>query len=247
MQKMSLLSAVVGLLFLVAGRALGDFVSHYANPQVGEQIILNYTTEGAGWNSGGPFTATLFHANNTQDVWTTFCVEAGQSDEDFNPGQTYQVLSTNLNVASDTGNYVTDAAKWLYYQSLHDPSLLVGYIPGDINSDSELQEAIWHGVLAGGVSGSPLDTNYDATAQTWFNAAAAATVGGAWADANLVRVINPAALDYSGGPQAQSQLYETVPYPDPVPEPSTIVLLGIIAIGLLACAWPEASGVGQLG
>jgi hypothetical protein len=238
MHKTSILLVIAGFWMTSSSPALAE-ITHCANPLVvglnGEHIQLNFTSEGAGWNSGGPFTATLYHADNTKDVWQTFCVEAGPGgDEEFSPGQTYKVWKTDLHVATATMNYVTDAAKWLYYESLHNPSLLAGYVPGDITSDSYLQEAIWHGVLK--VDNTPLSTPFSGNAVTWFNAAAAATAGGIWADANSVRVISPAVLEYtSTGDQAQSQLYEVCTVP--VPEPFTPISFAIGIFALLMYAW----------
>jgi len=218
---------------IIASPAFGGLM-HYANPQQGAHVVLNYTSEGAGGDSGGPFQATLYDAyNNPTDVWKTFCVEADGGEEDFSPGTTYQVWSTDPHVAAATGNYVTNEAKWLYYQSLHHPESLVGYTPDNIDSDTVLQQAIWHGVLH---NNNPLNITYSDLAATWYNAAAAAVATPAGlADADLVRVINPADLEYTGtGVQAQSQLYETTIYD--IPEPSTIVLLGMWALGLLAYA-----------
>ena len=230
MKNKGLPFVVVAVLLLVACPAFGD-VLHYATPSAGEPIVLNITGEGSGWDSGGPFMATLYPAGGGTQQWTTFCVEADGFDEVFSPGTTYQVYGTDSNIAHFTGNYVTDEAKWLYYQSLHDPAALSSYIQGDLTSDSELQEAIWHGVLGGGIGGSPLATPFDANAQTWYNDAVTAVTAG-WADADQVRVITLA--DGNGGP-VQSQLYETQPFP--VPEPSTLALVGAGLVGLLACAW----------
>jgi hypothetical protein len=225
--------AIIGFLSLVNLPVFGELISaHYANPLVegvnGEAVVFDYIPdEGAGASRGGPFMGTLYHADNTTNVWKTFCVEADGGEEDFNPGSTYKVWSTTPNVAKVTLNYITDEAKWLYYQSLHDPSLLVGYT-GDLTSDNYLQQAIWHGVLKS--DSTPLDMPFDATAQTWFAAAQAAVVN--WDGADLVRVMNPADPGYDGseGPQRQSMLYE-------VPEPSSFVLLGIASVGLFAGVW----------
>jgi hypothetical protein len=220
-------------------------MTHYANPQTvglsGEHVEFDYTAEGAGSNSGGPFVATLYHADGTTDVWKTFCVESGKGgDETLYLDTVYKVASTNPHVAEATGNYVTDAAKWLYYQSLHSPSLLAGYT-GDLSSESCLQEAIWHGVWLHGTT-TPLKTSFHGLAVTWFDAAVAATAGEQWADADLVQVLNPASLKYRGkGDQVQSVLYE-IRGDSPLsnPEPSTLILLGAAAaVGLLACAWPR--------
>jgi hypothetical protein len=222
------------LMSMVISPAFGE-LSHYANPAVGELVKFNYTTEGQGDNSGGPFVGTLTHANNTTDVWKTFCVEADGGEEVFDPNTTYKVWSVDLHYASATGNYVTDVAKWLYYQSLHDPNSLAGYIPNDISSDSYLQEAIWQGVLLGGPSGPALGTPCTGPAVTWYDKAVGEVAKG-WSDADLVWVINPADVNYSDGPQAQSQLYERES--EPVPEPATLLLLGTCLFGFLAYVRP---------
>ena len=236
MRKACILFIVAGFLLVFAGPVMAD-LSHYANPLAvgvdGEQVTLNYTGEGAGWNSGGPFVGTLYHADGTTDVWKTFCVEADGGEENFSPGATYKVWSTDLHTTAATGNYVTDAAKWLYYVSLHDTSQLDGYT-GDLASDSYLQEAIWHGVWLSGTT-TPLNMAFDEPAVTWFNKAVTETEGGKWAEADLVRVIDPADLGYTGtGTQAQSQLYEVDLYP--VPEPSSLIVLSLGVLGLVGYA-----------
>ena len=218
--------SVIACLLLVACPAFGDVI-HYANPSVGEPVVINYSPEGVSPDSGGPFLAALYPTAGGTQQWTTFCVEADGHVEYFTPGATYQVYGTDPHVAPFTGNYVTDEAKWLYYQSLHDPAALAGYISADLASDVDLQEAIWHGVLGGGIGGSPLSTPYDATAATWYDAAVTAVTAG-WADADSVRVIT---LTDGNGSPAQSQLYET--QPSLVPEPSMFILFGTGVVGLL--------------
>ena len=142
MRKRSLVLLVItGILSLLAGPAIGDLIP--IAPVVGDQVVLNVAADG-GVNYGGPFIGTLYPASGPSPSWTTFCVEADGYDVTFNPGQTYYVGGTSLNTASN-GNYVTDAAKWLYYQSQADPSALsvLGYVPSSLPSDSDLQEAIW--------------------------------------------------------------------------------------------------------
>jgi hypothetical protein len=241
---------IAAVLSLAASRARAN-IMHYANPSDGQQAIIDFTTDGQGANAGGPFTATLFDTQNAPiNVWKTFCLEADGADELFWPYSwrsqehpaIYEVENTRLNTATDTGNVVTDVAKWLYYQSLHDPSQLVGYVGYDLTksaaerlaSDSSLQLGIWNGVLH---NGSPLSIGAyqsDSNAKLWYDAAVAAVAAG-WGDANKVRVLNP--VDRNTREPAQSLLYETVGYDgNPVPEPGMLELLAVSASATLICA-----------
>ena len=216
----------VGILLLLAGRAFADVMP--ITPITGEQVVLNVAPDG-GVNSGGPFIGTLYPASGPSQSWTTFCVQADGYDVTFNPGQTYYVGNTDLNFASN-GNYVTDAAKWLYYESQAAPSAIPGYIPGTLPSDSDLQEAIWLEVQGGGVGGPNLGSagTQDANTAAWV-AAANTAVSNGWAEADQVQVLW--LVDGSNNP-AQNQLYVTAPT-IPVPEPSTLVLLGFGAVSFL--------------
>lgn len=241
MRKFSLLSVAVLLCAAASQVAFGSISAHYADPVPGiDKVMFTTSDEGMAANRGGPFIGTLYGSDGVtvKDVWKTFCVEADGAMETFSPGTRYNVLGTDLHVATATGNYVTDAAKWLYYQSLHNPSALAGYVPGTLASDTLLQEAIWHGVVKISGGGSLLGSDYNlytgSLAETWFGAAAQATTGLAsgwtvsdlvighqWADADMVWVINPGA---SASSQSQSMLYET-------PEPATLVVWSVLGVG----------------
>jgi hypothetical protein len=144
---------LVGLTVLLIGMgtnpAIGDMLNyHYANPSVSENVVFTLTSEGTSPDAGGPFQGTLSHEGGSSDVWKTFCVEADGDDggaEYFSLGTMYKVWNVDLHTATGTGNYVTDAAKWLYYQSLHDPDQLENYT-ADLAHDVLLQRAIWHGI-----------------------------------------------------------------------------------------------------
>jgi hypothetical protein len=225
MQKLIALFVVV-FLCVATLPALGSI---FANPQVNNIVWLS--TENVGGNSGGPFTGHLgLSYPNSGATWDTFCVEADGSLEYFAPNTNYTVLNTSANTATGTGNYVTNAAKWLYW--MYGTNQLANYT-NSYNDKTSLQEAIWHGVLGGGINGSSLNMTFDTTAQTWFAAAVTATgetwsgnkltlEGTTWADADLVRVMNPGY--YSGITEAQSQLYA-------IPEPASLIVWSLFMAG----------------
>jgi hypothetical protein len=232
MRKVRLQFVLIGVLSLVACPAVGA-ITHYANPYVGQKVVFNYAPDPGG-NSGGPFVGTLY---NPVATWTTFCVEADDHDELFTPDAQYVVNNISPTTATASGNYVTDEAKWLYYESLHDPSQLPGYVPGNSSSDTELQEAIWAGVLGGGSSGKQLSdpSNSSPTpldpiiAGGWYADAVTAVTkypDGPWVTS--VWVLNPdTSTNPEDSPQVQSMLYEVVP------EPATMIVWSLLG----AASW----------
>lgn len=228
MRKFTVLLVVVFL--CVATLPAFGAINIFANPQVGDTVY--FSTENAGDNSGGPFTGHLGSVN-----WSTFCVEADGCDEYFSPNTLYTVLNTSAAKATGTGNFVTNAAKWLYWMYGTNQAAITGMIDATtytynndlVDDRTSLQEAIWHGVLQGyGNTGQPLSTLMDNAAWAWYDTALAAIGGvGELDDPNnpiygLVRVVNPGY--YSGQTEAQSQLYA-------IPEPASLFVWSLFMAG----------------
>jgi hypothetical protein len=232
MKRTTLISVLVGAFTFVAAQALASIVTNQTIcPKVGDTVVFAaYDSDwGTGVNHGGPFIGTLMGTTR----WKTYCVEAGDYSEAMDFEVNYAVESIGLHTANNTRNYITNAAKWLYYQANHKPSSLANY-SDTMPNKYLLQEAIWHAILGGGISGSSLDKAFETTAQTWFNAAVTAT-GETWNGnqmtsegsnsdcANSVYVLN---IVTSSGTAVQSVLFE-------IPEPGAFLVWG----GLAAASW----------
>ena len=244
-RRMSLL-LVVAVLCMVAGPALGAITSHYAPAYVNEGVSFNYGELGACGNQGGPFIGTL--ASGIQ--WRTYCVEADGGDETFGPNNPYFVESIYENSCVASKNYVSDAAKWLYYEAPRGG--LAGWSLTQ-PTEEELQEAIWHDTWRVATSAEISNNNVvkrqylseryglqtyvrlftgggdpaDATALQWANLADNSCpyvpgLGDTDFAGDDVIVINP--QDASG--PAQSMLGE-------VPEPATIIVWSLLG----AASW----------
>jgi hypothetical protein len=238
MRIIAALLVAAGLLFVATGPATAS-VNIYLNPVVGNTASF---AGGAGWSAqafyyagggpyyGGPFIGTL----NTGASWTTFCVEADGGDERISLGPTYWVSNLDSHVAIATQNYVTDEAKWLYWQYGN------GLLPATLANNegwtvNDLQVAIWHGVWAHGVVGTSLEMTlagggsaYGTAAQDLYGLAHDALTTGsgvaqAGAEANSVYVLSPADGGVNGT-QVQSMLYA-------IPEPATIVVWSLLGAG----------------
>jgi hypothetical protein len=167
----------------------------------------------------------------------SFCVEAGTGDQVFYLGAPYTVFSVTPEYAVNTGNLITNAAKWVYYQAVNNTHALAGYT-GDVISNSEVQEAIWLGVLHPNSKGAiyyagqyyeGLGEPADAVATAWYNQAVAATTDTSWsgyaqamAEASTIGILNP----YNCAGHAQSQLFQVYQNPEPA---SLLVWSGLAA------------------
>jgi hypothetical protein len=110
----------------------------------GQKVKLDYaSSQWARSGSGGPFLATPQGGNS----FLTFCVEPAPFVEYFQPGVTYTVYSMDPRVASLTGNTISEAGKWLYYQFRAGATLdLGGGTTLDLSSASNggiVQDVIW--------------------------------------------------------------------------------------------------------
>jgi hypothetical protein len=200
---------------------------------------------------GGPFVATLWSGSpgyTTQgSQWTTFCVELSET---ISLNSTKYDVIGHGNQVTASGNTVSDEARWLYYESRHNPSLLTkaggGYYSAAIGQDNaDLQNAIWFGVDPGPWPADPLGSNpnlvpwssLSANAKAWYGLAQAgitvapAVPGGEWF---TVLVLNPG-KDNTSGAQNQSCLYENTENAV-VPEPASLLIWTVVGAGAAGMA-----------
>ena len=242
MRALTTLLMAACLLSVAAAPATAS-VNISLNPTIGDTVVFPsadyvygqpfyYNNNGVTYY-GGPVLGKL----NTGATWTTFCVEADGGDESIALDHPYKVSSLDPHVAINTNNYVTDQAKWLYWEYGN------GMLPDKLASGekwtgTDLQVAIWHGVWAHGDVATPLDMftdpactlsayDNDQAAQDLYNLASNAFILSegitrdplAQIKADSIWVLNPA----DGNTQAQSMLYE-------VPEPATMIVWTLLGI-----------------
>jgi hypothetical protein len=188
---------------------------------------------GSNPSNGGPFVGSIWSQESGGSVintWTTFCVEApagAASGETINPnGTRYDAGVSSLYIANATGNRVSDAAKWLYYNYAYNPAAIDSANP--INGNS-LQQAIWS--LVRNTAGQFLnaqtgaDTPLDTVAAAYRAVALLNAGNGEGSTAGIfgqIRIMNP--NDDGNDPdQRQSMLYQ-------VPEASTIAVWSVLSL-----------------
>lgn len=211
------------MILLMLGMSMAAATASWAYPvEVGSRVKMysgNTSVQYEGY----------YQADNIDDSALRFGVFCVELNEYFTPGAIYTVASISdsannggLGGAVNGSDPISDATRWLYYH------FLLKDLPvytGTADNDYALQLAFWYleGELGSRVAKNA--TYYDAyhggagvttNAEKYVQAAEEAVRNGAFL--GDVKVMN--LVDASGAP-AQSQLIG-----QPVPEPSTLLLLG---------------------
>ena len=184
----------------------------------GYSSLAEYTF-GAGDNPSGSFAGLT--------AFETFCVEAGNNDVYFNPGQVYN-SSLSENIIGGRPMTLSVGTAWLYSQFAQ--GVLAGYDyttdGGRGNSAGDLQNAIW---FLQGEIGNPGNAFSNAALTLFGNTVATESVN-AYTTNFGVEVMN---LTDSNGASAQNQLF----YSEAVPDGGLTV--GLLGIALLALAFAK--------
>jgi len=166
--------------------------------------------------------------------WSTFCVEIGQHlVNSTTPMRVTAIADSN---SSGTVTRLNNQVAWLY--SSFSNNTLAGYDYTGGTTQADLQNAIWYslGII------EDLDiydgrwNNYTPTAlvNTWLDLAKKATRGhDAWINNGLVQILQLGTY--------QDVLIMGTAGTNPVPEPTTMALLGIGLIGLVAVGRKKAT------
>lgn len=215
-KKVFALLLVIGTLSLLVQPALASI--YLRDPQVGDTV--NFADPGSRFSDGGPFTATIhYQSDNTTQTWTTFCVEL---TEYLDFGNTFQMDTPpwTMSKTVNLGNVVSDEAKWLYHE------FNAGNLHGQ--SAATFQGAIW--ALTSYSGGGALYTGADTGVAALVTLAATAASNNFYGfSPDAVRIMNPYREGNSGGPHAQSVLFE-------VPEPFSLVIWSIFGAGCAGLA-----------
>ena len=150
---------------------------------------------------------------NSDYTWSSFCVETSQF-----LGSTMTVTGIGYSNSSGTAT-LTDNVAWLYWN--FSEGSLSGYT-GTQNNQMDLQNLIWSQLGLASVSNTQIEA--------WLNLATNATTVDGWKNDGQVQIVQFG--------NAQDALIAGT---NPVPEPTTMALLGIGLIGLVAVGRKKAT------
>jgi PEP-CTERM motif len=178
--------------------------------------------------SGGEFGFTVYSSGYK---WSTFCVEVDESlfFNSFVPWMTVDDIS-NSN-STGTGNLSDNSVAWLYWN--FSKGDLDGYSSANTNDQSDLQKVIWDQL--GQRDYSSVDYfDYDKVSN-WLSSASADITNNNWTNNGRVQILQ---LTNAAGSEGYQDVL--IAGTNPVPEPTTMALLGIGLLGLVAVGRKKA-------
>ncbi len=218
--------------FFVSGVSQAFAYEYDYGVSVGDDVLW----DGSGVGSGGEFGFSVVGSANSN--WSTFCAETDQALATSGTSMEVTGISnyntSYMNGSSTGGTGMTDTVAWLYWSFTEGDLYPSHNNPNNSNyrkKQQDLQYLIWSEL------GLPLPNNsytyHDANRVSgWLSSATLATTTGGWNNDDLVKV----QILQLGGYQDVL----IVGTANPVPEPTTMALLGIGLIGLVAVGRKKA-------